>query len=440
MRRKLLQINTPHITTAISLFLFFITLHGTTTSTAFSPPFSLKHSMSLKSTLRQGGLQTKEEENPNLATDQNDEEPLMTFGVLADIQYAPIPDGFSFSGTPRYYRHALQAASHAANHFEEENVDLLVNLGDIIDGKCQEIEKWCKEEIEDKKKENENTVVLEGDDKLAVKGTSTRDNSCASMKQSNPGHDAVDDVVKALSVFKKTTLHTYGNHELYNLSREEISQKLGIPFTQEPCGELVGYYTYISDRCPKLRFVVLDSYDISILQRCSHSSRKRQKAVQILTKNNPNYLKGEENSPVGLDGIEKRYVAFNGAVDEPQKIWLQQTLEKAKKCGEKVIILSHQPIIPKSSGDVCLIWNWYDILDILRDYKCTVAAAFSGHAHKGGYLRDEESHIHFRVFEACLESNYPTKTYAIVDYHHDRLVVRGFGDCKSATYKLDHLS
>ena len=29
---------------------------------------------------------------------------LFSFGVISDIQYANIPDGFSFSGIPRYYR------------------------------------------------------------------------------------------------------------------------------------------------------------------------------------------------------------------------------------------------------------------------------------------------------------------------------------------------
>ena len=349
----------------------------------------------------------------------NDDQPLVTFGVLADIQYAPIPDGFSYNGKARYYRHALDAAKHAAKHFEEENVDLVINLGDIIDGKNQELEKWLKEE------DNDNEV---GENKRRKK------------LKSDPGHDAVDDVIEALSVYKNgPILHTYGNHELYNLSREDIGHKLGIKFVKESCGDLVGYYSYLSPTCPKLRFVVIDSYDISIMQRCPNTSIKRQKAVQILKENNPNYPE-VENSPEGLDGTQKRYVAFNGAVDEPQKIWLQKVLQEAKECGEKVIILSHQPIIPNSSGDVCLMWNFEAVLNILRKYKCTVAAAFAGHAHKGGYERDTESGIHFRVFEAVLESKGPTKTYAFVDYHRDRLVVRGVGDCESAVYHLDHFS
>ena len=38
-----------------------------------------------------------------------DEPPLFSFAVLSDVQYADIPDGASFGGTPRYYRHALEA-------------------------------------------------------------------------------------------------------------------------------------------------------------------------------------------------------------------------------------------------------------------------------------------------------------------------------------------
>ena len=77
-----------------------------------------------------------------------DEKPLFTFGVIADIQYAPIPDGFSYGGVPRYYRHSIVAARHAAEHFQKEDVPLVVNLGDTIDGKCQDVEEHCKEELE----------------------------------------------------------------------------------------------------------------------------------------------------------------------------------------------------------------------------------------------------------------------------------------------------
>ena len=41
---------------------------------------------------------------------------LFSFGVISDIQYANIPDGFSFKGVPRFYRCAplkRPASEHA---------------------------------------------------------------------------------------------------------------------------------------------------------------------------------------------------------------------------------------------------------------------------------------------------------------------------------------
>jgi len=328
--------------------------------------------------------------------------PIFTFGVIADIQYAPIPDGHSYSGQPRYYRHSLEAAKHAAEHFEKDKVSLVLNLGDVIDGKCQDIEKH-------------------GGDKQP-EGT-------------DAGLQAVMDAVESLSSYKcGPILHTYGNHELYNLDRTVLGEILNIPFVKEPCGDLVGYQSHVHNN---VRFVVLDTYDIAILQRCSKSSRKHQSAKEILARNNPNYPQ-EENSPEGMEGVNKRFVAFNGGVDKPQLQWLQETLQQARDAQEKVIILSHQPILPGSSSPVCLVWNYDEVLAVLREYSDVVVVSLSGHAHKGGYERDEESGIHFRVIEAALESPSPIKTYGMVDMYDDRLVIRGFGECTSAEYDFDH--
>ncbi|KAL7535527.1 hypothetical protein ACHAXR_006544 [Thalassiosira sp. AJA248-18] len=342
--------------------------------------------------------------------DQDDEiKPIYTFGVLTDIQYAPIPDGHSYSGNPRYYRHAKTAAEYAAKHFEEEQVQCVVNLGDIIDGKCSTLSP----------PEVEGCVI--------------------------DANDAIDDVLEALSNYKSgRILHTYGNHELYNLSREDLAHKLSIPFTLEPTNDLVGYYDHLlhesqQSSSMKLRFIVLDSYDICLLGRCAETSPKRHAAHRIMAKNNPNFPE-EENSPEGLEGLSKRFVGFNGGVDQPQLDWLEQSLQMARDNDEKVILCSHQPIHPDSSYPTCLVWNYDEILTIVRKYNDVVIASFSGHAHKGGYFRDDVSGVHFRTFEAVLESQHPVRTYATVDVWEDRLVVRGWGDCVSDVYDFDHLN
>lgn len=329
--------------------------------------------------------------------------PQFKFGVITDIQYAPIPDGYSFAGVARFYRHSLQAARYAANHFEQGGAEIVLNLGDSIDGKCQAIE-------------------ANGGDPLP--------------EDADPGLVAIDDVLDALSPYKLgPILHSYGNHELYNLDRITIGEKLSIPFEKEICGDLVGYWTY-SHR--GVRFIMVDSYDVATMGRCKSTSKKYKQASSILAQENPNYPHNE-NSAEGLVNEEKRFVAFNGGLGDTQLDWLKTTLTSARECEEKVIVVSHQPIHPGSSNPICLVWNYQEVLDLLREFNDIVVASFCGHAHSGGYTRDE-SGIHFRSFEAVLESPHPHKTYGVVEVHDDRLVVHGHGNCASGVYSFDHQS
>uniref|UniRef100_A0A7S1CV53 Calcineurin-like phosphoesterase domain-containing protein n=1 Tax=Skeletonema marinoi TaxID=267567 RepID=A0A7S1CV53_9STRA len=376
---------------------------------------------------------TAHQSNSNSTSDDNtNTPPAYTFGLLTDIQHAPIPDGHSFTGNARYYRHAMEAAASAAQHFQEERVNCVVNLGDIIDGKCADVQRWGGEV-----------------DVTTTAATAVVEETSNGDKIISVGHDAIDNVLQALSVYSGKILHTYGNHELYNLSRDRLAEKLNIPFTLEDTGDLVGYYTHLIENCNqneeehsssssmKLRALVLDTYDLCLLDRCPDSSHKRHRAHEILSANNHNYPH-EENSPEGLEGTNRRFVAFNGGIDEPQLEWLRCSLEMARENEEKVIVFSHQPIHPDSTWPTCLVWNYDEVLDILRSYKDVIIASFSGHAHKGGYVRDEESGIHFRSVEAILESSPPIKTYAIVDVFEDKLVIRGEGDCLSDVYDIDH--
>jgi len=330
--------------------------------------------------------------------------PPITIGLMTDIQYAPIDNGTSFHGNPRYYRHSLIVARHAAAHFENDNVTCMINLGDIIDGRCQKM----KQKLDDMK-------------------------SCRAGR--NPGNTALEDVLTALSAYQSgPILHIYGNHELYNFTRQEIALKLKIPFVKEPCGDLVGYYTQLI--APNLRVIIIDSYDIAVIQR-SEISHKCQKAKSILLSHNPNYPLSS-NSAQGLFGINRRYVAFNGAVDHIQLQWLQSTLEKSKKRKERVILLSHQTIHPESSSSTAsLMWNYDEVLDILRQFSSIIIISLAGHNHIGGYVCDKQSGIHFRVLEAVLESK--ENTYGLLHLYHDRLELEGFGAMTSHIYDLHHI-
>ena len=55
---------------------------------------------------------------------------LFSFGLCADVQYADIPDGASWKGTPRRYRGSLAALRRAADHWREDRVDFVLHLGE----------------------------------------------------------------------------------------------------------------------------------------------------------------------------------------------------------------------------------------------------------------------------------------------------------------------
>ena len=474
-----------------------------------------------------------------MKTETETETPLFSVGVIADIQYAPIPDGFSYKGTPRYYRHSLQATKDAFEVFRDydyrwhsdadaaaaaavdddgvdngngvdndNGVDLVVNLGDIIDGKCQEMERYggslrsspASATFNDLSDHQGMLALLEIKDAM----TPYCDNS--------EGHNHNP----------RKILHSYGNHCLYNLNRTELRETLGIPFRIErpmddngtssrgdsgtggdcdtdcdcDCdydGDLVGYYSYVYPPHPAsttdpssstaessspdcntnnngrdngigIKFIVLDGYDIALMRRSATHSSKRRHAVEILQRENgKNFGDGNENSPEGLEGLQERFVAFNGAVGPAQLLWLRNELETTRNLNsqekqtnnnnnnncdgatiqtqtQKVVILSHQPIHPGSSNPVCLIWNYDSVLELLREFSDVVIASFAGHAHKGGYCRDEESGIHFRVIEAVLESKPPTTTFGVLNVYRNKLHLRGYGDCKSAIYRFDEIN
>lgn len=56
------------------------------------------------------------------------EQPLARFGIVADPQYAPVPP----RGT-RYYANSLWKLAEAVDHFNSQELDFVVTVGDIID-------------------------------------------------------------------------------------------------------------------------------------------------------------------------------------------------------------------------------------------------------------------------------------------------------------------
>lgn len=293
-------------------------------------------------------------------------QPLVSFGVISDVQYADIPDGRSFHGVPRYYRHSLLVLQRAVKKWNEQQLKFVINFGDIVDGFCP------------------------------------KDQSLT----------AVNEIVDEFGIFNGPVYHMIGNHCLYNLPREKL-----LPILNINDRECLAYYEF--SPIPEYRFVVLDGYDISAIG-WPKDHPNTLKALNFLKERNPN---SDKNSPNGLLGLDRRFLMFNGGVGKEQMEWLDRVLQDATKLNQKVIICCHLPLHPRASSNEALLWNYKEVLDLIHRYKC-VKACIAGHEHEGGYCIDSHG-VHHRVLEAALECPPSTNSFGYIDLFHDRLLLCG---------------
>jgi len=295
-----------------------------------------------------------------------------TFGVISDIQHADIPDGHSYHGVPRFYRNAKVALERAVSNWKAAGqVSFAVHFGDIIDG----------------------------------------------FQPKDRSEEVLEQILQEFDKLGKPVYHMLGNHCLVNLPRKHLNQKLGIH------GNSPGTSYYAFKPHPGWRVLVVDAYDVSALGWPEgHPLRKR--AEQILEEKNPNENK---NSPEGLEGVARRWVKFNGGASAAQVAWLKDQLKEAQTSSEKVLVFSHLPVMPGTCPNACLLWNFEEVLGVLRDASDVVVATFAGHTHQNGYLLDEWG-IHHVVLPAVLETPPGRDCYGQVEVYGDKVVLRGV-DC-----------
>uniref|UniRef100_A0A8C6TK03 ADP-ribose/CDP-alcohol diphosphatase, manganese-dependent n=1 Tax=Neogobius melanostomus TaxID=47308 RepID=A0A8C6TK03_9GOBI len=171
--------------------------------------------------------------------------PLFTFGVIADVQYADLEDGSNFARTrTRYYRNSLQLLRKAREHWSGSAVrpEFVLQLGDLIDG----------------------FNALHGASRSALDTV---------LREFRSG--VVDEVH-----------HVWGNHELYNFSREELltselNSTLHVKRRLGECCPGADIYAYSFSPQPGFTFIVLDAYDMSLLG-LEESSEQYQSALRLI--------------------------------------------------------------------------------------------------------------------------------------------------------------
>ncbi|XP_054591896.2 manganese-dependent ADP-ribose/CDP-alcohol diphosphatase [Nothobranchius furzeri] len=312
------------------------------------------------------------------------EQPLFTFGVIADVQYADVDDGYNYSRTrKRYYRSSLELLRKAQKRWSESAAkpEFILQLGDIIDGLNQS----------------------RGASELAL-------NTVLREFGSSPGE----------------VHHVWGNHEFYNFSRSALlSSRLNSSSLADcsPTGTPARPDIYAYQFCPfpGFRFVVMDAYDISLLGRPESTEQYRSALDQLKLYNNNEDL----NCPPELEDFS-RFTMFNGGFSRDQMEWLESVLTSADENQDRVTIVSHLPVHPSATDWVCLAWNFEELLAAIRSHS-SVVCYMAGHTHTGGYYYDKESGVHHLTLDGVIETPPDTDAFATVSVYTDRMVLKGYG-------------
>ncbi|CAF3687807.1 unnamed protein product [Adineta steineri] len=312
--------------------------------------------------------------------------PIVSFGLITDIHYTDNDDRWNYSETfLRRYRNSLKLVDQACNYWLNAKypIAFLLQLGDLIDGLCST----------DKTSEYDLNLILK------------------QFRNISPIY------------------HIWGNHELYNFTRNEL---LNGPLCSFDTKDIEPAHYGTIQVCSNLKIIAIDTYELSLLG-IEKTSEMYNQAMNFLRKYNQNE---NVNDPSGLDGYQQRFIQLNGGLTQKQLCWLQEQLTKAESLNEKVIIIGHIPIHPNAGDELALLWNYGDVLNILWEFNNTVLAYIAGHSHEGAYFYDEKK-IHHLTLQAIVECEPDTNAFATIHVYKEYLIIQGIG--RINTYRIDLL-
>jgi len=232
------------------------------------------------------------------------------------------------------------------------------------------------------------------------------------------------DLEKVLGVFAKSKCpdndihHLIGNHDLYNFTRSD--PRLKALFRKSESGT----YYYSFSPAHGWKFIVLDPFDISTIDPAHGSA---EDAWELLKKHNQNDVRDDKGDWYkDLEGDAKRWVPPNGALSEQQLRWLEQELARSEDRGERVVLLTHLPLLPTYHGNPALLWN-FDEVKRICDKSSSLVLVLSGHDHAGGYVVDQAG-VHHVTLPSPLNCKEGDVAFATVDVGPLAFLLRGRGD------------
>lgn len=91
-----------------------------------------------------------------------------------------------------------------------------------------------------------------------------------------------------------------------------------------------------------------------------------------------------------------------------------------------ILYQGHLPVHPKSSDPDCLLWNFDEVLAVMRSHS-SVVCFMAGHDHDGGYHLDEDTGIHHVTFEGVIETPPDSNAFGFLSVYENRMELKGGG-------------
>ena len=234
----------------------------------------------------------------------------------------------------RHYRDSLLKLRRAVQAWNDAGVEMVLDLGDILDGGSRR------------------------------RGVSLRE---------------MDVLEKEISRLKAPYYHLLGNHDLSNFDFDAWRELRTLYSFRKWMPKETFRLSLLP--FPKWRFLLLDSFEIGVVGHesadhkedalndsalkdaahrvAAHKDATHKEAVhngshaaisqeawRLLRQRNKNE-NANSASGLGEGSAARRWVAYNAALGKDQLRWLEAELERAQKAGEKVVVFTHIPLHPQ---------------------------------------------------------------------------------------------
>jgi len=312
---------------------------------------------------------------------------LFSIGIISDLQYSDRPPGINLdNGQPRYYREAPKNLQRAVDDWRRKKVNLVVNLGDVVDGGSEAHRPFAGRYLA-----------------------------------------KLEEVLSPLKTEGIPYYQLLGNHDLYNADplavNDAFTHSYEIRLSGDKSSPIDEYHPSIGlphpnyrlslAPHPTLRLILLNSFACSLLFGKQQNTPEYRLAKSLMARNRND----DNNNNRSVEA--NRWQGYNGGLGLDQLQWLEGELKAARSRKEKVVIFSHVPLHPKVTN--YLAWDFASALRLFTAFNDVILMVVAGHNHVEARYHDSDIGIDFFTAKGSIEFLPDQNAHYILNFYQNKL-------------------